>query len=104
MQKRMNAVLLLAVFVAVLATMGAMAPQKDAPPKTADKLVIGQGEVKQLLLLMDTDENGRISKQEWMDYMGKEFDALDTDKSGQLDVKELTLSSIRVSHPVYQGK
>ena len=102
--KRKSVVLMLAVFVAVLVTMGAMAPQKDSVPKTPDKLVIGQPEVKQLLLLMDTDKNGKISKQEWMDYMSKEFDALDTDKSGQLYVKELTLSSIRVSHPVYPGK
>jgi Ca2+-binding EF-hand superfamily protein len=104
MFKRTNIVLMLAVFVAVLATMGATAPQKDSAPKIANKQVIAQSEVKQLLLLMDADKNGKISKQEWMDYMSKEFDALDTDKSGELDVKELALSSIRVSHPVYQGK
>jgi len=39
---------------------------------------------------MDTDKNGKVSKQEFMSYMEKEFDCLDTKKDGQLDVKELT--------------
>jgi hypothetical protein len=99
MLKRTNAGLLLAVFVAVLATLGAASPQKDAAPKVPNKVVLGEGQVKQLLLLMDTDKNGRISKQEWMDYMSKEFDALDTDKSGELDVKELSHSALRSSEP-----
>jgi hypothetical protein len=32
-----------------------------------------------LLLLMDTNQNGRISKQEFMTFMEAEFDRLDTD-------------------------
>lgn len=30
-------------------------------------------EVKQLLLLMDTDKNGKIAKQEFMSFMNVEF-------------------------------
>ncbi|MGA1982271.1 MAG: EF-hand domain-containing protein [Acidobacteriaceae bacterium] len=97
--KRVNSVLTLAVFAGVMATLGAAAPQKDAPSKVPDKLLLGQSQVKQLLLLMDTDKNGKISKQEWMNYMSKEFDVLDTDKSGELDVNELKLSSLRSSQP-----
>lgn len=52
-----------------------------------------------LLLLMDTDKNGRISKKEFMDFMEAEFERLDKDKSGELDVKELTQSELRASHP-----
>jgi Ca2+-binding EF-hand superfamily protein len=48
---------------------------------------------------MDTDKNGKISKQEYMEFMAAEFDRLDKDKSGELDVKELTLSKLRVSRP-----
>jgi Ca2+-binding EF-hand superfamily protein len=50
---------------------------------------MGEEEVKQLLLLIDTDKKGKISKQEWMKFMEAEFDRLDKDKSGQLDIKEL---------------
>ncbi len=57
-----------------------------------------------MLLLMDTDENGKISKQEWMKFMEAEFDRLDKDKNGQLDVKELTQSTLRVSHFLSVGK
>jgi Ca2+-binding EF-hand superfamily protein len=45
-----------------------------------------------LLLLMDTDKSGKISKQEWMKFMEAEFDRLDKDKKGQLDAKELEQS------------
>jgi len=57
-----------------------------------------------LLLLIDTDDNGKISKQEWMKFMEAEFDRLDSDKKGQLDVKELMRSKFRVSHPASVGK
>jgi Ca2+-binding EF-hand superfamily protein len=53
-----------------------------------------QTEVKELLLLMDTDKNGKISKQEWMKFMEAEFDRLDNDKSGELGLKELLRSRI----------
>ena len=43
-------------------------------------------------------------KEEWMKFMEAEFDRLDKDKKGQLDVKELTQSKLRVSHPVNVGK
>ena len=34
---------------------------------------------------MDTDQNGKITKQEWMKFMETEFDRFDTKKSGELD-------------------
>jgi Ca2+-binding EF-hand superfamily protein len=67
-------------------------------------LALGEPEVIQLLLLMDTDKNGTISKQEWMNFMEAEFDRLDKDKSGDLDAKDLAQSKLRVSHPVSVGK
>jgi len=60
------------------------------------KLAIATEAAKQLLLAMDTDKNGRISKEEWMKFMEAEFDRLDTDHNGELDVKELTQSRMRV--------
>jgi Ca2+-binding EF-hand superfamily protein len=62
------------------------------------KLALGEVEVRQLLLLIDADENGKIPKQEWMKFTEAEFDRLDKDKKGQFDVKELTQSKLRVSH------
>ena len=86
------------------AILGTAVAQKSAVPKPQDKLALGEYDVKQLLLLMDTDENGKISKQEWMKFMEAEFDRLDKHKKGQLDVKELTQSRLRVSHPAVVGK
>jgi Ca2+-binding EF-hand superfamily protein len=78
--------------------MGPAMAQK-ATPKTTDKAALAESEVKQLLLLIDTDKNGKISKQEFMNFMQAEFDRLDTDKSGELDTKELAQSQLRVSRP-----
>ena len=94
------------VSIAVLTTaaiLGSAVAQKPAVPKPQDKLALGEYDVKRLLL-MDTDENGKISKQEWVKFMEAEFDRLDKDKKGQLDVKELTQSRLRVSHPAVVGK
>ena len=41
--------------------------------------------VKQLLLVMDSDKRGKISKQQWMAFMEAEFDRLDVEKKGELD-------------------
>jgi hypothetical protein len=68
---------------------------EKAVPKQQRTLALGEDEVKQLLLLMDADKNGKISKQEFLKFMDAEFDRLDTDKSGELDQKELKQSLIR---------
>jgi|SRR5271167_4823630 len=94
----------MAVLVATWAMLGTAVAQRAATPKPQDKLALGEAEVKQLLLLMDTDKNGKISKQEWMKFMEAEFDRLDKSKSGELDVKELTQSKLRVSHFTNVGK
>jgi hypothetical protein len=68
-----------------------------AVPKKERQIALGEDEVKQLLTLMDTDKNGKISKQEFMSFMEAEFERLDLDKSGELDVKELIKSQVRAS-------
>jgi hypothetical protein len=75
--------------------------QTETPtaPNPDDKLALGQNEVKQLLLLMDTDKNGKISKAEYMKFMEAKFERLDKDKSGELDVKELTQSRLHAAQP-----
>jgi Ca2+-binding EF-hand superfamily protein len=44
---------------------------------------------------MDTDKNGKVSKQEWMRFMEAEFDRLDKNKDGELDLRELEKSQVR---------
>jgi len=94
----------LLVLVSIWTVLGIAVAQKAAVPKPQDKLALGEPEVKQLLLLMDTDKSGKISKEEWMKFMEAEFDRLDKDKKGQLDARELTQSKLRVSYPVNVGK
>ncbi len=53
---------------------------------------------------MDTDKNGMISKQEWMKFMEAEFNRLDKNKSGELDVKEISQSKVRVRCFASMGK
>jgi hypothetical protein len=50
--------------------------------------------VKELLALMDTEKNGKISKQEWMKFMEAEFDRLDAGKKGEIDPKGLLQSTV----------
>ncbi len=78
--------------------------QKENVPKAQDKLALSVDEVKQLILMMDTDKNGKVSKQEFMAFMSAEFDRLDKDKSGELDVKELAQSQLRPSAKPPVGK
>ena len=94
----------IAMLAATWDILGTAVAQRAAVPKSQDKLALGEPEVTQLLLLMDTDKSGKISKQEWMRFMEAEFDRLDKDKKGQLDAKELEQSKLRVSHPVNVGK
>jgi len=60
------------------------------------KLAIATDAAKQLLLVMDTNKSGTVSKEEWMKFMEAEFDRLDTSHKGQLDVKELAQSRVWV--------
>jgi Ca2+-binding EF-hand superfamily protein len=94
------------VVIAVLVVLGTMlgnaAAQKASVPKPQNKLAMGEEGVKQLLPLMDTDKNGLVSKQEYMKFMEAEFARLDKNKKGELNVKELTQSSLTASR--FAGK
>jgi hypothetical protein len=96
----------LSIATVVLFTGGVVIGSAAAQVRTPDNrkvstVALADIEVKQLLTLMDTDKNGKISKAEFLKFMEAEFDRLDKDKSGELDVKELTQSQLR---PAAQGK
>jgi len=72
---------------------GAVPPASSADAKRKEKQVVaGEAEAKQLLLLMDRDQSGKVSKQEFMGFMEAEFNRLDINKDGELDVNELIQS------------
>jgi hypothetical protein len=88
-EKRKIGLVVAALFAAGAMTGTAMAADSSQPAATADY------STKQLLLLMDKDQNGKVSRQEFMDFMATEFDRLDTNKDGELDVNELTKLRVR---------
>ena len=97
-QRKIGVFIAAAVFFAGGVFIGTAAAQKSTPEtKKLSAVVLGEDDVKQLLTLMDTDKNGKISKPEFMKFMEAEFDRLDKDKSGELDAKELTQSLLRPS-------
>jgi hypothetical protein len=66
-----------------------VAQGKASVPRPQDTLALGENAAKDLLLLIEPDKNGKISRQAWMRFMGEEFDRLDKDKKGELDAQEL---------------
>jgi len=87
--------------------LGAPHQQKSGIPKpsqASESGFLSAGEVAQLLRLIDVDNTGKITKQQWMDFMATEFDRLDTNKSGVLDREELSRSRLRVSSFAKSGK
>ena len=72
------------IVLLLVTTLGIGFAQNDVP-KRQDRNVMAGDHVKQLLLVMDADKRGKISKQEWMAFMEAEFDRLDAEKKGELD-------------------
>ena len=87
---------LLAAFMSICAALAArsFAQTPTASPKSPNTKFIAEQNARQILLVMDADKDGRISKKEWMDFMSKEFDRLDKDHNGYVDQKELLATSI----------
>ena len=75
-------------------------PPAAPPPTREERIGAGEDYARKLLLLMDTDKDGKVSKKEFMNFMSAEFDRMDTNHDGMLDVKELT--GLRVKS--YVGK
>jgi len=100
--KRRWIIVVIAVLVVTGTMLGNAAAQKASVPKPQNKLLIGEDGIKQLLPLMDTDKNGMVSKQEFMKFMEAEFERLDKSKKGELNVKELTKSTLTANR--FTGK
>jgi 5S rRNA maturation endonuclease (ribonuclease M5) len=81
----------LAVIIATYAVAPSSA-QKANVPIHQDVVALAQPKVTEVLLLMDTDRNGKISKKELMNLMEAVFDRLDKDKKGELDPRQFRQS------------
>ena len=94
------------VATAVLFTAGSIlttAVAADAPAAAdSSKRVNALTPLAQLVALMDTDKDGKISKAEFMKFMEAEFDYADKNKNGQLDPNELKNLVSKMNHP-YTG-
>jgi len=58
----------------------------------------GTTEAMKLLRLMDSDNSGKVSRAEFMAFMNAEFDHLDINHDGKLDLKELKNSQLMILH------
>lgn len=100
-------VTILALACIVVIAAGAAQSEKATPPAgsagTPDKVAAGRPYALELLLLIDTDKDNRVSKKEWMTFMEKEFDKLDTNHDGYIDLTDMQRTRLRVVHP-YVGK
>jgi len=67
---RMRFVWANAILLANTAIVATAFAQKERVPQTVDTHALAEEEVKQLLL-MDTNRNGKISRQEWTKFIGK---------------------------------
>jgi Ca2+-binding EF-hand superfamily protein len=94
---RLRAIVGFVVLVVAAATLSNAFAQKASVPKPQNRLAIGEDSVKQLLPLMDADKNGMVSEQDFMKFMAAEFQRLDKEKRGELNVKELTQSTLTAS-------
>jgi uncharacterized membrane protein YdfJ with MMPL/SSD domain len=95
-----------AMFVVGALVRSAMAQEHDMPPASENRSVAIAREraAKQLLLLMDRNKDGKVSKEEWMSFMGAEFDRLDTNHDGFVDAKDMEKSQVQPSHFAKAGK
>ena len=92
------------IAAALLIAAGSMAAHvaladQPAAAAPAKNLKSGLSLTAQLLQLMDTDKNGKVSKEEFMRFMEAEFELADKNKDGELDPKELQYMQFRLSHP-----
>jgi hypothetical protein len=81
MVRKVIVLIAMPLVVSVIST--AALAQSKRTTRVADR------DVKTLVLMMDKDKDGTVSKDEFLAFMGREFDRLDVDKSGTLEPGEV---------------
>lgn len=95
-------IFILAVVLLLIA--GSFARDKAAVPEAQGRPLLTSDQVKLLFVLMDTDRDGKISRQEWMSFMQAEFDRLDTKKTGELTPNDMSQLRLQVNTFSGNGK
>jgi Ca2+-binding EF-hand superfamily protein len=72
-------------------TLAVASASSDAFAQRVSKRTAGTAtrDVRNLLKMMDADQNGVVSKDEFMNFMSRTFDRLDVNKSGALEPNEM---------------
>lgn len=96
--------LVVGFFAGIMGTATAQKSTVPHPARPPDKFTLGLDSVKRLLLLMDADRRGKISKQAFMRFMEAEFDRLDKNRNGELDLPQLARTQLVASQPRFAGK
>jgi hypothetical protein len=78
-----RAIVLIAMSVVVSTVSTAALAVTKQTTATADR------DVRTLVQMMDRDKDGAVSKDEFMEFMSREFDRLDVKKSGKLEPQHL---------------
>jgi hypothetical protein len=91
---RVRLIVILAVLVAAATFLGTAAAQKASVPRPQDRLALGEEHVKQLLLVIETDSSGMISKEEYMKFMEAEFERLDKSHRGLVNARQMNPSTL----------
>jgi hypothetical protein len=97
---RVRLIVILAVLIAAATFLGTAAAQKASVSRAQDRLALGEEHYRELLLIIETDQGGMISKPEYMKFVEAEFQRLDKSHRGQLHARELnqaTLSANRLA-------
>jgi hypothetical protein len=77
----------------------ASCPCAAANVSTDDARVVAGGtEAFRLIELMDSNKDGKVSRAEFMSFMQAEFDRLDINKDGVLDINEIKNSRLIDQH------
>lgn len=107
--KKIPALIIMAGMMALCATLHSAAasgqaanaaPQTNTsipasvPAPKPEYVAAGTEEALKLLRLMDADNSGKVSRAEFMAFMAAEFDRLDINHDGELDLKELKNSRV----------
>ena len=77
----------LVALIGVALAIGSMSTSAFAVSKRT--AAAADADVRALVRLMDKDQNGVVSKEEFLQYMGQVFDRLDVNRSGQLEANEV---------------
>jgi hypothetical protein len=78
------------------------AAQKASVPRAQDRLTMGEEPTKELLQVISANGRDVVTKQEYMKFAEAEFDRLDKEKAGAVNVRLFSQTTVASSR--YVGK